>query len=171
VKRAVSGIADRVSLTGWTLGTPEVSVETAQAPRLQIDRSVFRMTVEARRDAQFYLMKAIAPLTLIIFMSWAVFWIDPQQIVRLGLSATAILTLIAYQFAFADLLPRISYLTRADRFTVASLALVFLALVEVVTTSALARKDRAELSEKIDRMSRVAFPVALVVILVVSFLA
>ncbi len=166
----LSGMADRVSLTGWSLGVPTVAVETAHASRLQIDRPVFHLSVEARREAQFYVLKAIGPLTLIVFMSWAVFWIDPQQIARVGLSATAILTLIAYQFAFADLLPRISYLTRADRFTVGSLLLVFFALLEVVMTSALAKQGRSETGDRIDRVSRVTFPVALAGIIAASFL-
>ncbi len=167
----MSGVTDRVSLTGWSLAPPAVSVGTGHAPRLQIERPVFRLTVEAQREVQFYVWKVFVPLMLIIFMSWAVFWIDPQQIARIGLSATAILTLIAYQFAFVDLLPRISYLTRADRFTLGSLVLVFLALVEVVATSALARQGRSETGNRIDRVSRVAFPLALAAIIAISFLA
>ena len=64
-------------------------------------------------------------------MSWAVFWVDPKEIgPQLGLAATSMLTLIAFQFAFTGLLPRISYLTRADRFVFSASLLVFLALVE-----------------------------------------
>ena len=131
---------------------------------------MFQLAVEVRREALFYVWKAFAPLTLVIFMSWAVFWIDPQHIApRIGLSATAILTLIAYQFAFVDLLPRISYLTRADRFTLSSSVLVFLALVEAVATSALARQGRTEAGNRLDRYSRVAFPAALAGIIAFSF--
>ena len=165
----LSGMADRLSITGWEIGVPTVTVETQRAPRLQIDRSVFRFAVELRRESYFYVWKAIAPLTLIIFMSWAVFWIDPQQIARIGLSATAILTLIAYQFAFAGLLPRVSYLTRADRFTLISSILVFLAMVEAVTASRLTRQGREEASNRLDRCSRVAFPTALAGIIAFSF--
>jgi hypothetical protein len=166
----LSGIADRLSITGWSIGSPTVTVDVEPAPRLQIDHSVFRFAVEARREWQFYVWKAIAPLTLIVFMSWAVFWIDPQQIARIGLSATAILTLIAYQFAFSSLLPRVSYLTRADRFTMSASVLVFLALVEAVTASALTRQGRLEASDRLDRYSRVGFPVALAAIISVAFL-
>jgi hypothetical protein len=167
----LSGVAERVSLTGWSLGIPTASVETDYSPQIQVDRPVFQLKVDAHREVQFYLLKAIGPRTLIIFISWAVFWIDPQQIARIEVSATAILTLVAYQFAFANLLPRISYLTRDDRFTVGSLILVFLALVEVVATSALAHHGRSELANRIDRVSRVAFPTALTAIIAISFVA
>ena len=155
----------------WTAAIDMKPVESERAPRLQIDRPTYRLTVEARREVQYYLLKVLAPLMLIVFMSWAVFWIDPQQIgAQIGLSATAILTLVAYQFALADLLPRISYLTRADRFTLSSSVLVFLALVEAVTTSALTRQGRADTGNRLDRFSRVAFPIGLAVVIVFSFL-
>jgi len=165
----LSGIAERLSITGWILGVPTVAVDIQPAPRLQIDHSVFRFAVEMRRESYFYIWKAIVPLTLIIFMSWAVFWIDPQQIARIGLAATAILTLIAYQFALAGMLPRISYLTRADRFTLSSSILVFLALMEAVIASRLMRQGRVEASDRLDQYSRVAFPVALAGIIAFSF--
>ena len=112
----LTGVGEGVALTGWTLGVPTASVEIQRAPRLQINRSLFRLQVEATLEAGFFVWKALAPLTLIIFMSWAVFWIDPKEIgPQLGLAGTSMLTLIAFQFAFTGLLPRISYLTRADR--------------------------------------------------------
>ena len=170
VLHELTGADEGVSLTGWTLGSPVASVETEYAPRLQIDRVLFRLEVEATREAGFYVWKAIVPLTLIIFMSWAVFWVDPQQVgPQIALAATSMLTLIAFQFAFADLLPRISYLTRADRFIMSSSALVFLALVEAVAASTLARQNRAELANRMDQAARVVFPVVLAAIIAFAF--
>jgi hypothetical protein len=166
----LTGVDERVSLTGWTIGTHTASIETRHAPRLQVDQSLFRLQLEVGRESSFYILKTLVPLGLIIFMSWAVFWIDPHQIgPQIALSATSMLTLIAYQFALIGLLPRISYLTRADRFVLASSILVFLALVEAVTASALVRSGRAEQGLRLDKMSRVAFPVLLVVIIIFSF--
>ena len=103
-------------------------------------------------------------------MSWAVFWIDPKEIgPQLGLAGTSMLTLIAFQFAFTGLLPRISYLTRADRFVFSASLLVFLALAEAVATSALARQGRMALANRLDQTSRFAFPVALVTIIAFAF--
>ena len=102
-------------------------------------------------------------------MSWAVFWINPSQFARIGLSATSMLTLIAYQFAFASLLPRISYLTRADKFSTCSFILVFLALVEAISTSALTNSGKPELAMRIDRCARWVFPAAYIVVIVLTF--
>ena len=166
----LSGVDDRVALTGWTLGVPTASIEIQPAPRLQIDQTLFRLQVETTREPGFYVWKALAPLTLIIFMSWAVFWVDPKEIgPQLGLAATSMLTLIAFQFAFTGLLPRISYLTRADRFVFSASLLVFLALAEAMATSALARQGRMALANRLDQTSRFAFPVALVAIIAFAF--
>ena len=166
----LTGVEEDVSLTGWTLGTPAATTETRYAPRIQVNQAVFRLQIETKREAGFYVWKMLVPLTLIVFMSWAVFWVDPQEIgPQLGLAATSMLTLIAFQFAFADLLPRISYLSRADRFILSSSLLVFLALVEAVTASTLARTGRAERAHRLDRISRLAFPAVLAAIIVFSF--
>ena len=170
VLTGLTGIEERVSLTGWTLGAQSASIETRYAPRIRVNQTLFRFEVEAAREPRFYMFKMMVPLVLIIFMSWAVFWIDPQQVgPQLGLAATSMLTLIAYQFAFLGLLPRISYLTRADTFILSSSVLVFLALVEAIVAASLARSGRTERANRLDRTSRLAFPALLALITVFAF--
>ena len=155
VLNEMTGADNVLSLTGWTLGTPEPSVESRRAPRLGVDQAVFRLDLAIGREAGFYVLKTFVPMMLIIFMSWAVFWTDPNQIgPKLSLPATAMLTLIAYQFTFVAVLPRISYLTMADRLTLSSSVLVFGALVEAVVASTLARQDRLEQAARLDRWAR-----------------
>jgi hypothetical protein len=172
VLNEMTGADDALGLTGWTLGTAESSIETRHAPRLGVDQAVFRIDLAISREAGFYVFKTFVPLMLIVFMSWAVFWIDPNQIgPQIALAATAMLTLIAYQFTFASMLPRISYLTIADRFTLGSSVLVFGALVEAVVTSTLARQGRLELAGRVDRWARALFPLALAAVIIVAFAA
>ena len=172
VLNEMTGADDALGLTGWTLGTAESSIETRRAPRIGVDQSVFRIDLAVGREAGFYILKTFVPLMLIIFMSWAVFWIDPNQIgPQIALPTTAMLTLIAYQFTFADVLPRISYLTIADRFTLGSSVLVFGALVEAVVASTLARRGRLEKAERVDRWARALFPLAFAAIMIVAFAA
>jgi len=60
-------------------------------------------------------------------------------------------------------------LTREDLFLVGSMILVVLALVEVLVTSTLAGQDRLPRARRFDRWSRVVFPVAFLVVLLVAF--
>ena len=92
-------------------------------------------------------------------MFWAVFFIDPTQVApQLGVAATSILTLIAFFVTFGHNLPRISYLTQMDHFVYASLALVFLAFVEALTTCYLAVRGSPQASRRLDRIPRLLFP-------------
>jgi hypothetical protein len=167
---SLTGRNEDLSISGWEV--VQVTSETKEelAPRRQINLAQFHFGIEVRRETGFYVWKLILPLTFIVFMSWAVFWIDPSVFPRLGLSATSMLTLIAYQFAISGNLPRIAYLTKADQFTVGSFALVFLSLVQGVSSSYLTRQGKVELGQKIDRFSRVAFPISFGVVFVLAFL-
>lgn len=103
-------------------------------------------------------------------MSSAVFWINPRHLApQIGIATSAVLTLIAFQFSLGYLLPRLSYLTRADRFVMGSMALVFLAFGEAVCTGFLADKDRQALALKLDRAARLLFPLGFLIVLAISF--
>jgi len=109
-------------------------------------------------------------MCLIVLMAWAVFWIDPSQIgPQIGLSTATIFTLIAYRFAIALQLPRVSYLTKLDYFILLLTIMVFLALGEAVAASKISYDGNKELARNIDKYSRVIYIIALVIILLIMF--
>jgi len=113
------------------------------------------------REITFYVWRIIGPLTFIVLMSWAVFWIDPGNFgVQIGLASTSILTLVAFLFSLNNILPPLSYLTRMDVFLVVSLALACLAFGEAVLTAVLQASDREALALRLDRWARWLFPAA-----------
>lgn len=79
------------------------------------------------------------------------------------------MTLVAYLFAITVLLPRVSYVTRMDRFILLSTLTVFAGLIQSVTNTVLVKNERQSLADKNDRVSRYIYPVLLVLILAVSF--
>jgi hypothetical protein len=70
------------------------------------------------------------------------------------------LTLIAFIFATTNMVPELGYLTRLDQFIIGSTILVFLALLQSVTTSYLVTTKREQVSLRMDLVCRVAFPLA-----------
>jgi len=119
----------------------------------------YALTFEAQRKQNYFLLKVIIPLVLIVMMSWVAFWIDPSEFgTDISVAITSMLTLIAYRFAIGMFLPVISYLTRLDLFILGATILVFLSLVEVVFTSVLIRRQRRELAYTVDHYSRWVFP-------------
>ena len=119
----------------------------------------------------YYAIKIVLPLLLIVAMSWMVFWIDPKESgSKISVAITAMLTLIAYRFAIGELVPKVSYLTRLDYFIVGSTLIVFLVLLLVILTSNLAKSGQTQLAKRIDRWSRIIFPLMLIIITIMDFL-
>lgn len=153
------GISDQLSLPDWDILRYQ-ALARPYRPVPQIIAAGFALELEARRHFLYYFWQVIVPLVVVVAMSWAAFWIDPSLASsQISIAVSSILTLIAYRFVVRNLLPRLPYMTRMDYFLLASTLFVFLALVEVILTTILARGDRSELARRIDRVSRLAFPV------------
>jgi hypothetical protein len=165
-----SGIASVFSLPDFEV----VSWKAEPKPYLPFQGEVgaagFEMKIEVRRGVVYWVAKIIVPLCLIVIMSWLPCWIDPKEIgTNIGVSTTAFLTLVAYLFAITVLLPRVSYITRIDRFVFLSMLMVFVGLLQTVANTALVKMGKAQSAERIDRWSRFVYPVFLAGILMVSF--
>jgi hypothetical protein len=130
----------------------------------------YEMKIQIARQLTFYVLKVIIPLSLIVIMSWLPRWIDAEQSgTNIGISTTAFLTLIAYMFAISVLLPRVSYITRMDWFILLSTLTVFAGLVQTVASTVMLKSEKKALVERIDRRSRIIYPVLLVFVVAFSF--
>jgi hypothetical protein len=165
----MSGRSERLSIQGWRVGVPRI--DTATAVRDQRSGTFARADamLELTRDWSYYAWKLGVPLTLIVLMAYGVYYIPPTAVPQqIGLGTTAMLTLIAYMLTLNTTLPRISYLTRADRLFVGSAVLVFLGLMKAVVTLALAQGPRAGLIARMDRSGRWLYPLAIVAIFLIA---
>ena len=161
---SMSGIADEFSVADWRILEWRITADVIiPGPEGVRDPGVELLLV-AERLPGYYWIKVIAPLILIVAMSWAVFWIDPKELgTKISITITAMLTLIAYRFAIGASLPHISYLTRMDWFILFSTILVYTSLVAVIVTAAYARKGNSTLAMRIDCASRWGFPLFFVI--------
>ncbi len=152
------GISLSVTLPDWTIEKWELKpLVYALAPHHQYSSYAFEFT--AARNVQYYILKLILPLVLIVMMSWSVFWTDPTNSnTQFSIAATSMLTLIAYRYAADSQLPRLPYMTRLDVFFLISTLLVFFSLVEVLVTTILDNNQQTQRAKKIDRYCRVMFP-------------
>ncbi len=167
----LTGQGEAFTIEDWTVKEGKLQPGTYYFKPTDKFFSMFTYKIEIERRAGFFIWRVIAPLLLIVFMSWMVFYIDPEHLeAQVGVSATSVLTLVAFQFAVGILLPRISYLTRMDFFMLVTSIMIFLALVEGVTTSKLATTGRKELALRIDHYSRICFPIAYLVFALIIFL-
>jgi len=162
-------ILDSLSVTNWNIQYE--GHETKMISDFNIPVQTLELTFSLKRNPVFIIWKVMVPIVLVVFMSWSVFWINPTNIsAQLTVSVTAILTLVAFQFSVAQLMPPLAYLTKLDWFTIGSDIFVFLAFVETIITSYLENKNRLKVSEAIDFYARFLFPLAFGVFLLITLL-
>ena len=156
--KEAGGISPSVTLPDWTIEKWELKpLVYALAPHHQYSSYAFEFT--ASRNVQYYILKVILPLVLIVMMSWSGFWIDPVNAnSQISVAVTSMLTLIAYRYAVDSQLPRLPYMTRIDLFFLVSTLLVFFSLIEVLVTTILDNNQQTERAKKIDRYCRAIFP-------------
>ncbi|MEP4076339.1 hypothetical protein [Haloferula sp.] len=158
---ATSFVTDKYSVADWKVLGSESKSSVLEMPN-GATTSMFEIEFTAQRLSNHYVVKVIAPLLMIVLLSWVVFWLNPSEGgSQLGVAVTSFLTVIAYHVALSSKLPEISYLTRLDVFVFCGTILVFLAMIEVVVTTGLAQKGRVEVARWLDRVCRLVFPVLL----------
>jgi hypothetical protein len=143
------------SVEGWRFSLLESKFGDFEVPAFGISRPQLMFTVEAQRNAQYYLLTMFLPMSLIVFMSWTAFWIQPNVVPpRIAISTASIFSLIAFGFSIRLSLPRVSYVTRADLFVIGCTLLVFLALGAAVIGSRWASADRLERAVRLNAAVR-----------------
>jgi hypothetical protein len=162
------------SLAQWRVAAIEPRITVAPTyGGLTVPEARFAISVQRR--SSFYLWKVFLPLLLMVFLSWAVFWIEASDLSnQVQIAVTTILTVIAFAFAISATMPRLPYLTYIDAFFLECYIYVFLAVVELMTVHVTHRSElRRDLGLQIRRYSRWAIPAAFVVtnvIIAVNFL-
>jgi len=164
-------INKNLSLLGWEVGTPTASVREDNRTGRVGSFSRFDVDIELVRDWRFYAWKLGVPLLLIVLMAYTVYFIPPTGVAQqVAVGMTSMLTLIAYMLALGGSLPKISYLTRADKLFVGCACIVFLGLLKAILTTVWVKKDATKTIEWTDRLGRVFYPVVLLLILVNAIL-
>lgn len=142
------GVAKTKFSSGWNFKNEKFYTQTYHpAEHLSFPSVIFE--IEGKRQIGYYLWKVFFPMLLILIMAWGALWIHPNELeTRVNISVTANLTLIAYWFVLASMIPQISYFSKIDVFIIGSLSLVFLSFIAVVWTYRIYEKDE-EKGEKV----------------------
>jgi len=160
--RDVVYVADRVAKGGAISVNPEIVLPgyTLEPPRLEIrafpyptsfgDLSQDKLEPYARasfsvpvvRPAAAMTLKIFLPLGLVILCGLVVFFVHPSYVDgRMGVSITALLTLVALQLTTSSNLPDVNYLMLTDKIFFAAYLFVIGTLVQVARTSSLTRRE------------------------------
>ena len=158
-------IHQNLSLLGWEVGNVVASAREDSRVGRMGSYSRYDVDIEFIRDWGYYAWKLGVPLFLIVLMAYTVYFIPPTGVAQqVGVGMTSMLTLIAYMLALGNSLPKISYLTRADKLFVGCAVLVFLGLLKAILTTVWAKRDATKIIARVDRLGRLFYPLALVLI-------
>ncbi len=152
------GLRPGFEIPEWHAGGIEANLTEAVEARDSVPFSQLEVRLDIVRKRTFYIWKVFAPLVGIVALSWVVFWMSEDALGRrAGVSATAMLTIVAYQFFLSTSLPRVAYLTTMDAFTLLSFALIVLSMgINILVT-----RDKMKESgsgPRIDRLCRILLP-------------
>ena len=156
---ANSQLSPRLNIEGWDILGIGLTEKAQEAHMLDRDVSLLTLTINAERIPIYYIYRVFLPLLLVVAMSWIVFWVPVGKLeFQIGLGATAMLTTIAFTLSISSKLPDLNYLTILDKMLIWALTLVFLSMVEALTTGLLAASGRDRAARRLDLASRVLFP-------------
>jgi Neurotransmitter-gated ion-channel ligand binding domain len=136
------GVAGTKFSSGWNFKNFRFFTQTYYpAKHLPFPSAVFE--IEGKREIGYYIWKVFFPIILILLMSWGALWVHPNELeTRVNISVTANLTLIAYWFVLASMIPQVSYFSKIDVFILGSLSLVILSFIAVLLTYRIYEKDK-----------------------------
>jgi hypothetical protein len=156
-------VVGEINIPQWKI--LDVTMSTRDRPATdgftEVTRSAFVTSIEARRES-FYVGRLVTlPLFVIVLLSFSVFWMDKASLGdRMSVSFIGILSAVAYQVVMSEILPKIAYVTWMNAF----LNFSFLTMVGTVVVNLLVgvldQRARTELADRIDHVSRWAFPLA-----------
>jgi hypothetical protein len=155
----VSGEEGFFSAEGWRFRIIDPEFDKLHVPAREIAWTRLTYLIEAERDSMYYVLTMFLPVSLIVFMSWLVFWL-PIDIApsRVGISTASIFSLIAFSLSIRLSLPRVSYVTHADLFLLGCTLLVILALGLVVVGSLWSKTDRMKDALRLNTAARWFYP-------------
>ncbi len=123
--------------------------------------SAFVVTVDVKRQPFFMLRLVVLPLSLIVVLSWSVFWMDRSSVGdRMSVSFVGILTAVAYQITLGGIVPSVSEFTYMNAFLNLSFMLMSATVAINLYVGAVDRRGHHQQGDRIDRRCRWIFPLA-----------
>jgi len=153
-----------VSVADWRfigLATTTTEINPMNAHAGQAALSTLHVNIQVERDPGFIFRVIIAPLIMLVMLSWSVFWMGRESLGdRMDISFVGILTVVAFQILVSGQLPHIPYFTLMSTFLYINYLLLFGSVIINLVVGWLDRSDRKALGNRIDYRCRWIFPIS-----------
>lgn len=133
-----------IDLPGFQIGRPRLEVAIRDYPTNFGDQSLAHpesysraiVSIPISRPILSGITKSLLPVFIVVLVAAAALLLSPEHIeARVGLSITALLTLVALQFSAQAALPDVGYLLMLDQIYLASYGFVLLVVALLVMTT------------------------------------
>ena len=153
-------INDELSLAGYRIGEPRIRIMPKSYPTTFGDlnnpetgaysRVIFEVPIT--RPWQFGVFKLLLPVLIVLICAALALFIDPTHTEgRIGLTITALLTLVAMQITTGGTLPEVGYLMLLDMVYLYSYAFILLIMGRVAYGSWVDAQDEIPIAVRGDR--------------------
>jgi hypothetical protein len=117
------------------------------------------VTLDMERRPAHMLQIVVLPLTLLVILTFAVFWMDRESLGdRMDISFIGILTVVAYQIIVSDSMPGIAYFTLMSGFLYSTYLVLGIGVIVNLVVAKLDRSGRSRTGDRVDRICRWAVP-------------
>ncbi len=141
-----------IELPGFVLGQPKLEVINRPYPTNFGDTTIGQpetysravVSIPISRPVVSGITKSLLPIFIVVLVAAAALLLKPEHIeARVGLSITALLTLVALQFSAQGALPDVGYLLMLDQIYLASYGFVLLVVALLVMTTGNADEEKS----------------------------
>ena len=129
------------------------------------DRSYILYEIKLERRSQFYILQIILPFTFFILMATCVFWIHWVSVDRrVAITATFMLTSVAFNFLVLKYLPSVPYKTMLNTIITAGYFLGGVIIVTVISFELFKEAGRMRVWDLGSKITRFVSPLIMIVV-------
>ena len=125
--------------------------------------------VRAKRMSGYFIWQVMFPLLIIIMASFVIFWIT-EFATQIGIGFTLMLTVVAFNFYSASILPKLPYNTFIESIIMVGYVFIFLGIIAVILNYKLNSKQKKTKKNGLLKMLRYLFPLAFLISMYVLYL-
>ncbi|WP_197918036.1 ligand-gated ion channel [Thiosulfatihalobacter marinus] len=143
-----SGLGDLLGEEEWVLENAQISGSVVTGPT-GLRTSQVQLGFQGKRHVQYYLLRFMLPLLIILFVSWATFFLEEYRR-RIDMANANLLVFVAFNFAISTSLPKLGYLTFMDSLLVGMFIITGSMVIVNIALRRLKLNDREMLARKLD---------------------
>jgi hypothetical protein len=124
--------------------------------------STFIVDIDLSRKPGFVIRTVIAPMLLIVLLTFSIFWFDVKSIQdRISVSFIGLLTITAYQLVVGDFLPHVPYFTLIQGIVIISLVTISISIIISMYMNHMI--DTKPELEKLNQACKMLFPFSYII--------